>query len=99
MIEKPSIKDAPSNLSILGRYILTNEIFYALRDTKPGKNGEIQLTDGINLLRTGTDVYGVVLDGHHIDVGNPSGMMEAMLRATKEDNEMRKTIKSIVSKW
>jgi UTP--glucose-1-phosphate uridylyltransferase len=99
MIEKPSIKDAPSNLSILGRYILTNEIFDALRDTKPGKNGEIQLTDGINLLRTGTDVYGVVLDGHHIDVGNPSGMMEAMLRATKEDNEMRKTIKSIVSKW
>ena len=99
MVEKPSIKEAPSNLSILGRYILTNEIFDALRDTKPGKGGEIQLTDGINLLITGTDVYGVVLDGHHIDVGNPSGMMEAMLQTTKADNEMRKTIKSIVSKW
>ena len=99
MVEKPSIKEAPSNLSILGRYILTNEIFDALRDTKPGKGGEIQLTDGINLLITGTDVYGVVLDGHHIDVGNPSGMMEAMLRATKPDSEMGKIIKSVVSKW
>lgn len=99
MIEKPSIDKAPSNLSIVGRYILTNEIFDALRDTKPGKGDEIQLTDGINLLKTGTDVYGVVLDGHHIDVGNPSGMLEAMLRASKSDSEIRKKIKSIVSKW
>jgi UTP--glucose-1-phosphate uridylyltransferase len=58
MVEKPKNEDAPSNLAIIGRYILTPDIFNILRNTKPGKNGEIQLTDapaaaGQRRLRTG----------------------------------------------
>ncbi|MBN1563500.1 MAG: UTP--glucose-1-phosphate uridylyltransferase [Anaerolineae bacterium] len=83
IVEKPDLSDAPSNLAVAARYIFTPAIFDALDRTKPGKDGEIQLTDAIKLLiEEGKGVYGVQLtkDEHRYDVGN----FEAYFRAFTE---------------
>ncbi len=77
MIEKPPMDYAPSNLAIIGRYIFTPTLFDKLRDTEPGMNGEIQLTDAINQLAREEAVYGVVVDGQRFDAGNPGGFLAA----------------------
>ncbi|MFI5960005.1 UTP--glucose-1-phosphate uridylyltransferase [Cryptosporangium sp. NPDC051539] len=70
MVEKPEPDDAPSNLAIIGRYVLPPEIFDAIRETKPGAGGEIQLTDAMaSLLADGTPVHGVVFQGRRYDTG------------------------------
>ena len=70
MIEKPKIVEAPSNLVILGRYILTPEIFNYLRDIKPGYGGEIQLTDALKLMCKNHKIYGILYPGKRYDIGN-----------------------------
>lgn len=77
MVEKPAPNDAPSDLAILGRYVLTPEIFDALRATPPGKGGEIQLTDGLALLLKQQAIYGYAFDGIYYDAGKPLGLLEA----------------------
>jgi len=77
MVEKPAPEEAPSDLAILGRYILTNEIFEALRGTPPGRGGEIQLTDGLALLLKQQAIYGYIFDGTYYDAGKPLGLLEA----------------------
>lgn len=67
LIEKPSIEEAPSNLGIIGRYILTPDIFEAIEKTKPGVGGEIQLTDALKLLKK--KVYAYMFQGKRYDVG------------------------------
>src|SRR4029453_14522174 len=70
LVEKPSPDEAPSNLAVLGRYVLPAKIFDALADTKPGSGGEIQLTDAMaTLLADGTAVHGVIYRGHRYDTG------------------------------
>jgi len=66
LVEKPSVEDAPSNLAIIGRYILTPGIFPALRGTGQGRGGEIQLTDGLRRLTVGRASPGVSLPGAEI---------------------------------
>ena len=84
MIEKPSIKDAPSNLSILGRYILTNEIFDALRDTKPGKNGEIHITDAIRkMIHLNNKFVGHIFTGKYLDCGTMKGYINSFIEMKK----------------
>jgi UTP--glucose-1-phosphate uridylyltransferase len=78
-IEKPGPKDAPSHLAIMGRYILTPEIFDALRATKPGKGGEIQLTDGLTILRKKQDIYGYEFEGTYYDAGKPLGLLKTSI--------------------
>jgi len=75
-VEKPGPKAAPSHLAIMGRYILTPEIFDALRATKPGKGGEIQLTDGLTILRKKQDIYGYEFEGTYYDAGKPLGLLK-----------------------
>lgn len=77
MVEKPKNEEAPSNLAIIGRYILTPDIFDILRDTKPGKNGEIQLTDA--LLKQAQDgcVLAYKFKGRRFDCGSIDGFVEA----------------------
>ncbi|GAB6045521.1 UTP--glucose-1-phosphate uridylyltransferase GalU [Caminibacter profundus] len=77
MVEKPDIDKAPSNLAIIGRYILTPDIFDLLRETKPGKGGEIQLTDA--LLKQAKDgmVIGYKFKGKRFDCGSVDGFIEA----------------------
>ncbi len=77
IVEKPAPEEAPSNLAAIGRYILTPEIFDALRETKPGRGGEVQLTDAINLLAKEQAVYAYVFENGRFDVGNKLDYLKA----------------------
>ncbi|RMG57504.1 MAG: UTP--glucose-1-phosphate uridylyltransferase [Deltaproteobacteria bacterium] len=77
MVEKPSPEEAPSNLAIIGRYILPPEIFPALEETPPGKGGEIQLTDAMKKLLGKVPVYAVEFEGTRYDSGNKLGFLKA----------------------
>lgn len=77
MVEKPKPEDAPSNLAIIGRYVLTPEIFNMLEATEPGKGGELQLTDGIKALLKHEKVYGYTFEGTRHDTGDKLGMLKA----------------------
>lgn len=79
MVEKPKVGEAPSNLAILGRYILTPEIFDILEMVQPGSGGEIQLTDGLVHLMDSQNIYALELSGRHYDVGNPLGLLKASI--------------------
>lgn len=77
MIEKPSPEQAPSNLAVIGRYILTPSIWKALSGTGAGAGGEIQLTDGIKRLLAKEPVYGYVFEGKRYDAGDKLGFLKA----------------------
>ena len=77
MVEKPALKDAPSNLAIIGRYILTPTIFQALAETQTGSGGEIQLTDGMKLLLKKEKMYAYVFEGKRHDTGDKLGFLKA----------------------
>jgi UTP--glucose-1-phosphate uridylyltransferase len=88
LVEKPAPDDAPSNLAVLGRYILPPSIFDAIAKTKPGSGGEIQLTDAMaQLLAEGTPVHGIIYRGKRYDTGMPLGYLQAVveLAAKRED--------------
>jgi len=103
LVEKPSVKEAPSNLAIAGRYVLGPSIFAALDETPPGKNNEIQLTDAIRLLlQRGEPVYGVRLvpgERRH-DIGNfPSyyrSFVEFALRDPEYGPALREHLKKLL---
>jgi UTP--glucose-1-phosphate uridylyltransferase len=77
MVEKPGPKDAPSNLAIIGRYILTPDIFNILRTIKPDKNGEIQITDALNIQAQQGKVIAYKFNGKRFDCGSVKGYLEA----------------------
>jgi UTP--glucose-1-phosphate uridylyltransferase len=77
MVEKPKPEDAPSNLAIIGRYILTPDIFDILRKTPPGRNGEVQITDALMTQAKAGRVLGYRFKGHRFDCGSVPGFMEA----------------------
>ncbi len=77
LVEKPDVERAPSNVAILGRYIITSEIFDILENTKPGKGGEIQLTDGLKELATREKMYAFEFEGERYDVGDKLGFLRA----------------------
>ena len=78
MVEKPDPKDAPSNLAIIGRYLLTPDIFDILRNTPPGRNNEVQITDALLTQATsGKGVLGYKFRGRRFDCGSVPGFMEA----------------------
>ena len=79
LIEKPSPEDAPSNLGIVGRYILTPEVFDMIGRVRPGAIGEIQLTDALHLLREGQQIYAYEFDGVRHDTGEPLGFLRACI--------------------
>ncbi|MBT8228143.1 MAG: UTP--glucose-1-phosphate uridylyltransferase [Dactylosporangium sp.] len=80
LVEKPKPSEAPSNLAVVGRYVLPAEIFDAVRRTPPGAGGEIQLTDAMALLLAeGMPVHGVVFRGVRYDTGTPAGYLEAVV--------------------
>jgi UTP--glucose-1-phosphate uridylyltransferase len=101
MVEKPLPEEAPSQLAIMGRYLLTPQIFDALEATTPGKGGEIQLTDGLALLRQKQDVYGLEFEGKYYDAGKPLGLLktsiEWALRHPEMGPDLREYLKSIVN--
>jgi UTP--glucose-1-phosphate uridylyltransferase len=77
LIEKPGPEKAPSDMGVLGRYVFTPAVFDALRETRPGYGGEIQITDAIRILLGRQPVQGVLFEGRRFDAGDPQGYIEA----------------------
>jgi len=89
LVEKPQVGDAPSNVAILGRYIITPEIFDILDDTQPGKGGEIQLTDALKTLISQQAMYAYVFEGRRYDVGDKLGFLEATVEFALKREELK----------
>ena len=89
MVEKPSVEEAPSNIAILGRYIITPEIFNILETQAPGKGGEIQLTDALQTLSTREAIYAYNFEGRRYDVGDKLGFLEATVDFALKRPELR----------
>jgi UTP--glucose-1-phosphate uridylyltransferase len=89
LVEKPAVKEAPSNVAILGRYIINPGIFEILAHTKPGKGGEIQLTDALKELAQKEAMYAYNFQGRRYDVGNKQGFLEATVEAALRREDLR----------
>ena len=89
MIEKPKVEEAPSNIAILGRYIITPDIFEILENQEPGKSGEIQLTDALKTLATHEAIYAYNFEGKRYDVGDKLGFLEATVDFALKRPELR----------
>src|SRR5262249_8457053 len=91
MVEKPTPEKAPSNLAIIGRYILTPRVFETLENTARGAGGEIQLTDGLRgLLKAGEKVYGYTFEGKRHDAGDKLGFLKATVELALKRPDMGK---------
>lgn len=89
LVEKPSIEESPSNVAILGRYIITPRIFEILEETKPGKGGEIQLTDALLQLVKEEAMYAYDFEGRRYDVGDKLGFLQATVEYALRKPELR----------
>ncbi len=96
MTEKPKLEDAPSNLAIMGRYVLSPTIFEILKKQQAGAGGEIQLTDAIKTLCPKEPVWGVVYNGRRFDCGTQRGWLAANVQLAMDDPELRDVILKIV---
>jgi UTP--glucose-1-phosphate uridylyltransferase len=94
IVEKPTPEDAPSNLAAIGRYVFTPEIFEALHRTGPGRGGEIQLTDAINMLAQDQAVYAYTFEGGRFDVGNPRDYLKASVELAIERDDIGPDIRA-----
>jgi UTP--glucose-1-phosphate uridylyltransferase len=88
LVEKPSPADAPSNLGIIGRYVLTPKIFEKLEQTQRGAGGEIQLTDALEALMADQDVYGYEFEGTRYDAGTTMGWLKASVELALERRDI-----------
>ena len=100
MVEKPAIEEAPSRMAVLGRYIISPEIFAILRETRPGKGGEIQLTDALKVLAQSEEVYAYDFEGKRYDLGDKLGFLQATvefaLRRADLGTDFRSYLKKLV---
>ena len=92
LIEKPTIDEALSNIAILGRYIITPQIFEVLNNVKPGKNGEIQLTDALQQLISIEAMYACEFVGNRYDVGDNLGLLQANIEFALKRLDLREKI-------
>ena len=99
MIEKPSINNAPSNLAIIGRYILLPNVLNALSEKKVGFGGEIQLTDAIKNTIKNEGVIGYKFDGNRYDCGNVIGALEAQISVAIRNSEYKNKVIDIMNKY
>ncbi len=96
LVEKPKREDAPSNLTIVGRYILPPQIFDCLERTPPGARGEIQLTDGLKMLLEREELYAYEFLGTRYDGGTPMGLLRAGLEFALARDDTRNAAKSLL---
>jgi len=96
MIEKPKVKDAPSNLAIVGRYILLNDIYKFIKKTKIGSGGELQITDAIFLSSKINEVWGYKFSGKRYDCGSKVGFLKAQIATAFKDKDIKKEIKKFI---
>lgn len=92
LIEKPKAEEAPSNIAILGRYIITPKIFEILENTLPGKNGEIQLTDALKQLIKHEAMYAYNFEGRRYDVGDKMGFLEASIEQALKREDLQESL-------
>ncbi|WP_025115189.1 UTP--glucose-1-phosphate uridylyltransferase GalU [Lysinibacillus fusiformis] len=97
-VEKPALEEAPSNFAIIGRYILTPEIFRFLDEKKKGKGGEIQLTDAIESLNGIQRVFAYAFEGRRYDVGEQLGFIETIIDFALERDDLSVGIKEFILK-
>lgn len=91
LVEKPSVEESPSNVAILGRYIITPRIFEILENTKPGKGGEIQLTDALKELISNEAMYAFNFEGRRYDVGDKLGFLQATVEYALRKENLRES--------
>jgi len=96
LVEKPSPEEAPSNLAIVGRYIFTPAIFEKLRKTKPGKGGEIQLTDAMKFLLEDEAIYAYKIDGKVYDTGNPLDYLKTVFEFAMKREDIREELVNFI---
>ena len=89
MVEKPAVGEAPSNVAVLGRYIIMPEIFRYLETQQAGKGGEIQLTDALKRLAKDQSMYAYDFKGHRYDVGSKVGFLQANIETALRNEEWR----------
>lgn len=94
LVEKPDVNVAPSDLAIIGRYIITPEIFEILENTPPGKNGEIQLTDALSQLNKRQAIYGYQFKGKRYDVGDKLGYLKAIIEIALTHDDLKDEFKN-----
>ncbi|MEI8321166.1 MAG: UTP--glucose-1-phosphate uridylyltransferase GalU [Alphaproteobacteria bacterium] len=99
LVEKPKVQDAPSNLAIIGRYILEPNIFDALEKCKKGFGGEIQLTDAMAHLLKKRPFYGLDFDGKRFDCGSKQGLLEATIAFALDRKDLRADTLSFLKKY
>ena len=98
MIEKPNPSEAPSDIAVLGRYILTPGIFECLEKTPKGAGGEIQLTDGIVMLGQTEDIYAYDFEGQRYDLGNKQGFLQATVDFALKRADLRSEFSAYLKK-
>jgi UTP--glucose-1-phosphate uridylyltransferase len=96
LVEKPSPKEAPSDLAVIGRYILTPDIFGVIEELPPGRGGEIQLTDAIKVLSEKRPVYGYVFEGKRYDAGSKLGFLMATVDFALNEKELSEGFKRYI---
>lgn len=99
LVEKPAVDEAPSNLAIIGRYVLSPTVFDVLRETPPGRGGEIQLTDAISGLLATEPVHGVVFRGRRYDTGDRLDYLKAVVRLAAERDDLGEPFLAWLREW
>lgn len=92
LVEKPAVEQAPSDMAIVGRYVLTPEIFEILENQEPGANGEIQLTDALRSIMVSQSIYAYEFEGYWYDVGDKLGYLKATINQALEREELREPL-------
>jgi UTP--glucose-1-phosphate uridylyltransferase len=98
LIEKPKNEEAPSRLAIPGRYVLSADIFDCLRRTQPGRGGEIQLTDALQILAKEKGLYAYEFEGDRYDTGDRVGFIDATLSFALRRPELRDSVLALLKK-
>jgi UTP--glucose-1-phosphate uridylyltransferase len=96
MVEKPKASEAPSNLAIIGRYVLTPEIFSSIESIQPGSGGEIQLTDGLRHLLRNRPIYGLKFEGTRYDAGDKLGFLKATVEFALKRHDLGADFRSYI---
>jgi UTP--glucose-1-phosphate uridylyltransferase len=96
VVEKPPLELAPSKLAVIGRYVLHPDVFGALRDLKPGRNGEIQLSDALQQVAQVRPVFGVQFSGRRFDAGSKIGFIKATIQIALEREDLASELMSYI---
>ena len=99
LVEKPSVEEAPSNLAVIGRYVLSPAVFDVLRRTPPGRGGEIQLTDALQELTSSEPVHGLIFRGRRYDTGDRFDYLKAVVRLAAERDDLGPPLLAWLREW